>query len=145
MTRLVFPKPKPRKKKRRTRGAVFHRQVLAADGDKCANRFCVSVQKRVVNSLHAHHIIYRSRCGKDKPKNGIALCPICHDRVHNGYSSNGTRVSGRQYMISILEQHEDSPGFRWGEALEILRRKEPVEGNHSGRRSTCPEPKCRLG
>ena len=49
--------------------------VLTRDGWRC--RFC---KRR--NSLHVHHIIYRSQGGEDSLANLVALCYAHHDMVH---------------------------------------------------------------
>jgi 5-methylcytosine-specific restriction endonuclease McrA len=35
--------------------------------------------------LHVHHIVRRSKGGKDIPKNLITLCKACHGLEHNKY------------------------------------------------------------
>ena len=51
------------------------KQVLSRDGYKC--RSCFSR-----NSLHVHHIIFRSQQGPDEAWNLVTLCSSCHDGVH---------------------------------------------------------------
>jgi 5-methylcytosine-specific restriction endonuclease McrA len=51
------------------------RQVLGRDGWRC--RSC-----RSRNSLHCHHIIFRSQQGPDEAWNLVTLCSSCHDGVH---------------------------------------------------------------
>ena len=55
--------------------ALLVKQVLGRDGWRC--RSCGSR-----NSLHIHHIIFRSQQGPDEAWNLIALCNSCHDGVH---------------------------------------------------------------
>src|ERR1017187_9782732 len=49
--------------------------VFKRDGWRC--RFCKSR-----NTLHCHHIIYRSQGGEDSLANLMALCYHHHDMVH---------------------------------------------------------------
>lgn len=49
--------------------------IHTRDGWKC--RVC-----KTRNSLHAHHIIYRSHGGDDVSENLITLCNNCHEAVH---------------------------------------------------------------
>ena len=53
------------------------RTVLDRDQWKC--RRCGYRQ-----SLHLHHIIFRSEMGVDESWNLITLCNTCHDAVHSG-------------------------------------------------------------
>ena len=50
--------------------------VLKRDGWRC--RFC---KRR--NSLHVHHIIYRSQGGEDSLANLVAVCYHHHDMIHS--------------------------------------------------------------
>ena len=54
--------------------------VLDRDNYTCQN--CKGKTKD--SRLHAHHIVFRSNGGSDEADNLIALCKICHDRLHNG-------------------------------------------------------------
>ena len=49
--------------------------ILQRDGWKC--RSC-----GMRNSLHVHHIVFRSQQGPDEAWNLITLCNACHDGVH---------------------------------------------------------------
>jgi hypothetical protein len=54
------------------------RRALIRDaGDKCANPGCASAR------THIHHIEYKVYSTNDE-KTLIAICPTCHDAVHNG-------------------------------------------------------------
>jgi len=58
---------------------------------KCGKKDC---------QLEAHHIIPRSRGGKDTIRNMITLCHICHDRVHEGKIEITGGVSGFKDRIA---------------------------------------------
>ncbi len=128
----AFPKPnikaerQRRKRERSQRRSQFHVAVIDRDR-RCMNRYCLSLDLRNINELHAHHIIKRSQCGPDTPENGIALCTKCHKKAEEGYDdpSRG-RVSARQFNIQILEQWQGDHRFRWDWALGELKKKEPA-------------------
>lgn len=70
-----------------------------------------------------HHIKYRSEGGSDDPSNLITVCRTCDDKIHNGTGKGKDRISGREFMISILEKLRDAIDYRWEPALEWLYRK----------------------
>lgn len=51
--------------------------VLTRDGWKCRN--CGFRQ-----TLHVHHVRYRSHGGEDDVPNLITICAECHDAIHKG-------------------------------------------------------------
>ena len=127
--RLAFPKPEPRKKERRRivrergeRRSSFRVAVMIADGG-CMDKTCPCNNGGHCYRLEAHHIHYRSQNGPDTVDNGITLCQIAHNKVHNGVTLNGHRISGHDYMLSVLRQHKDSPDYRWAEAEKWLERR----------------------
>ena len=81
-----------------------------------------------MNTSTYHHIILRSQGGSDDPKNGISFGQRHHDPAHGvgGFKIDGVRVTGRQYMIMVLDRLVDSPDYRWGDVHEELKRKEGV-------------------
>lgn len=99
--------------------AAWRQQVFELDGYRC--QCC-----QRATSLGAHHIKYLSQGGKDIVKNGITLCMFCHAPVHVGDGSGDNRRTGREIMIGILGSHAGDPNFRWGAALEELKRKEKL-------------------
>jgi 5-methylcytosine-specific restriction endonuclease McrA len=46
--------------------------------------------------LEVHHLKWLSDEGPDAPENVIALCPVCHSRVHNG-------IDGEDYNKTLFE------------------------------------------
>ena len=62
----------------------MRRQVLARDGRRCGNPRCHH------QADHCHHVAFRSRGGKTKLANEVAVCSTCHALVHAGL----LRVSG---------------------------------------------------
>ena len=77
--------------------ALLVKQVLSRDGYKC--RSCGSR-----NSLHIHHIIFRSQQGPDEMWNLLALCSACHDGVHKD-------VQDGQYGLAINFSTNYEPYF----------------------------------
>jgi 5-methylcytosine-specific restriction endonuclease McrA len=55
--------------------ATLCKSILQRDQWKC--RSCGSR-----NSLHIHHIVFRSQQGPDEAWNLITICNSCHDGVH---------------------------------------------------------------
>jgi 5-methylcytosine-specific restriction endonuclease McrA len=79
---LAFPKPRPRifdkrdaaREKQRIQRSVYAK-VSERDGRQC--RCCGRK-----DSLHHHHIVYRSRLGEDSTANIVLLCAFCHSLEH---------------------------------------------------------------
>ncbi|MCP4349900.1 MAG: HNH endonuclease, partial [Desulfobacterales bacterium] len=69
-------------------GENLRMAVLMRDGYMC--RVCSKKHVR----LEAHHIVFRSRGGKDTIKNLTALCESCHKKVHDGKVKIKGGVSG---------------------------------------------------
>lgn len=127
---LAFPKPNRKKEKRAKdrqrskRRSAFHVAVFAAAGNQCENVYCMSILKRNVDRLAAHHIIKRSHKGPDTPENGLCLCPICHEKAERGYNTpKGDRITAMQFQLHILHALKDRPNFRHGAALDYLERR----------------------
>lgn len=73
-------KPRERKGRKRQKRVVvseLRKMILRRDGHKCF--FCKSHKK-----LHVHHLLPRSKGGSDDPENLLAVCDICHARLHEG-------------------------------------------------------------
>lgn len=97
----------------------FYQSVIQKDGC-CLNTKCFNPRE----CLQAHHIIYRSHGGANHLSNGITLCVKCHDRVHRGFTDPAARrITGRSYMIKILEQLRGTPVWRWDVAYQYLLRR----------------------
>ncbi len=124
---LCFPKPKRKRREKSNLRQQWRELVLQKDGHRCTNRLCPSKAEEETPRIDPHHIVFRSQGGEDTLENGVALCAVCHDRVHNGYRdpSRG-RVRGRVYMIEIIEQHKDTADFRWSGVLGDLKAKEGI-------------------
>jgi hypothetical protein len=64
----------------------FRRDALMRSGGLCAVPGCSRA------ATHVHHIVFRSRGGRDEPWNGVALCAVHHlHGIHMGY----LEVTGR--------------------------------------------------
>jgi len=126
---LFFPKPKHKKKRRRHSSNLTDRQlqevVIARDG-RCMNKLCSVMHP----SLAGHHIKFKSQGGSNNPEWSISLCRQCHKCADEGgvYDQGQPRLTARQWMIAVLESWKDDPCFIWGDALEYLKRKEPLSG-----------------
>jgi hypothetical protein len=71
---------------RRRRMPEFRRRALMRKGGLCAVPGCSRA------AVHVHHVVFRSRGGKDEPWNGVALCAVHHlHGIHLGY----LEVTGR--------------------------------------------------
>lgn len=53
----------------------------------CGRRCCIC---GLLHRVQVHHIKPKEKGGTDDIKNGIPLCPNCHDEVHTEYSSGKT-------------------------------------------------------
>jgi len=104
--------------------AEFRLRILRLDSYHCRSPHCPSKNW----TLDAHHIILRSgKRGDETDGNGITLCATCHNYAHgvgNLKDEKGVRVTGRQFMISVLEYWEGTIVDRWQKAREILKKKE---------------------
>ncbi|MCK6460602.1 MAG: HNH endonuclease, partial [Planctomycetes bacterium] len=70
----------------RRRMSEFRRVALMRKGGLCAVPGCSRA------AVHVHHVVFRSRGGKDEPWNGVALCAVHHlHGIHLGY----LEVTGR--------------------------------------------------
>lgn len=45
---------------------------------------CIYCGKPLKIGAHLHHVIRRSKGGKDVPENLVTLCSDCHGKLHNG-------------------------------------------------------------
>ena len=54
--------------------------ILNRDGYKCLSGRKIKHS----DSLHVHHIVFRSNGGTDTPSNLVTLCSKCHDDLHKG-------------------------------------------------------------
>lgn len=77
----------------------------------------------MMSHIEPHHIIYSGQLGVDTAENGIGLCALCHRLVHCGTTIKGRRLTGRQYMVYILDVLKDQACWRWTEAYRELQRK----------------------
>ena len=79
--------------------SLSDRQVLSRD-DYCC-RYCNKPSEEI------HHIIYRSKHGKDEKaaqeelRNKIVLCKKCHDRVHAGTMAIAYMTVDMDYPVPI--------------------------------------------
>lgn len=77
--RVPKPRPKALDKRERAKATRTHwrdvtRLVRARDGGKC--RCCGRA------GYDVHHVVMRSRGGKDEPANLVLLCKVCHLDAH---------------------------------------------------------------
>jgi hypothetical protein len=73
--------------------------VLYRDGHTC--QCCRGKSKE--KQLRVHHIIPRSRDGKDTPANLVTVCAICHDKIHDG-SINPKWKGKRKDVVTVASQ-----------------------------------------
>ena len=97
----------------------FQAEIVALDG-KCMNRKCVSVEKRKLAVLQAHHIIPRSLGGADVKENGLTLCPGCHRKAEEGGDVGAQRLSPYEWTLWVLEQWRGELEWRWEDSYAWL-------------------------
>lgn len=90
-SQLAIPKPTPRwkeKAKKLAEDAKAQKECYAhvdrRDGHCC--RVCHARVGGVgmLQAVHHHHLVYRSRGGDHETANVVSLCVKCHSAVHNG-------------------------------------------------------------
>lgn len=94
----------------------FREQIIERDNFQCRNPQCLSVAEkdwRARRFLSVHHIVYRSHQGGDTPENTITLCKLCDYAVHHGRGKRAKRLSGRKFMLKILDKLTPARDFRW--------------------------------
>lgn len=107
----------------------FTEAVLILDQHTCRSWFCDSFRAFSKNfGATPHHIKLRSQGGKNEVTNGMALCYDCHNFVHGkgNLKIDGQRVTGRQFMIMILDKLVGESFYRWHDVHAELKRKEGV-------------------
>ena len=111
------------KKRNSKQQAIFTKEIAICDGYCCQGISCCGSYM-----LSAHHILFLSHGGLYTADNGILLCQSCHDRVHGrgNYHIKGKRITGRQFMIMILDRLVNKSNYRWATIHEYLKRKEGV-------------------
>jgi len=72
--------------------------VDARDGHCC--RIC----RQWTRTAHHHHIVYRSRGGKDSVDNLIRICPDCHRAIHAGI----IEVSGTGDQLIVRQRQQEA-------------------------------------
>ncbi len=56
----------------------LRRRILAREAGRCGNPRCTDL------ASHCHHIIFRSRGGRTRLENEVAVCTSCHALIHAG-------------------------------------------------------------
>ena len=131
---MLLPKPNQRKRRaarrraQKLRSQNFRALVLAADNNTCQDKDCPCHSRPVIPVLDPHHIVKRGLGGPYSVPNGVTLCRTAHDKTEGGIIiEDPTMPSGMrylnptEYMIRVLESHQDEPSFRWADALEHLK------------------------
>lgn len=72
--------------------------VLARDGNRC--RFC-----RTLDSIHVHHIRYRSEGGPHVETNLITLCSDHHDLIHSN------KRKWQPVLLAVIEEQYEEGHF----------------------------------
>lgn len=78
--------------------------VLERDGDKCR---CCGMRQ----TLHVHHVVFRSAQGDDVESNLVTLCELCHSAAHFTLDAKGMGmviVSKKRGNLP-LQKMEDVP------------------------------------
>ena len=99
----------------------FQERIKKLDGYKCMNPFPHECKQHL--GWSAHHIIF-GKVVDNSDENGITFCNVpSHYSVHHGTKE----LTARQFMIAVLKRLKTlriKELFRWGDALEELKRKE---------------------
>lgn len=90
-SQLAIPKPEPRwktKAKKVAQEAKAQKECYA-HVDRRDSHCCRVCRARVggvgmLQAVHHHHLVYRSRGGDHDTKNVLSLCVKCHSAVHHG-------------------------------------------------------------
>lgn len=104
--------------------AEIKRAVLVEAGHRCAISRCGQTE------LDIHHIIPWATCKKHEYENLIALCPICHRRVHQGKIDRKALHQYKEKLIFNFAQN-DSEQFS-AEIIEIKRRISEIDSRVPG-------------
>jgi hypothetical protein len=61
-----------------------YRIVDARDGGRCrvCNRRASPQATTLLDRMHRHHMVYRSRGGQHESSNVVSLCAACHSAIH---------------------------------------------------------------
>ncbi len=88
---FAIPKPAPRWKDKAKKLADDKKaeRECYAQVDRRDSHCCRVCRARVggvgmLQAVHHHHLVYRSRGGAHDTKNVVSLCVKCHSAVHNG-------------------------------------------------------------
>lgn len=94
--------------------AEIHRAVLVEAGHRCAIPRCNQTE------IDIHHIVPWETCKKHEYTNLIALCPVCHRRVHNGDIDRKALHIYKENLAKEFGKH-DNGGFQ-ADIVEIKRK-----------------------
>lgn len=125
---LSFPKSDHKKVKARNRRQVEKKRGVAKKEAKRLDGQCMNLDCPCHNDpsftggvFSVHHIIPLSAGGGDVVENMITFCSISHDRAENGMDlGNGKRLTGREFVLSVLRQHIGQYYWRWSDAMAYL-------------------------
>jgi len=126
-----------KRREREARRSTARKEVLALDNYTCQDPDCPchkNPELLEAQCLEVHHIIPRRPHAPelDEPWNLITLCRIAHSRAQSGYKGDdGKRVTALDYMFGVLKKlgaMMKFREFRWGGALEVLRKMKMLRG-----------------
>lgn len=137
---MMFDKPDSRAEKLKRYNERERRRKLAAEETKrldaeamgrlrCMNIYCTFLWNKNKDYLSACHIINKrvNAPELDCPENEFTGCPVCHDMAdgrRQARDNHGRKLTARQFIIWLLEQHVGQPYFRWHNVYEQLKRLE---------------------
>lgn len=80
---------------------LCYRRVDTRDEGRC--RVCLRrgnpEATTLLDRLHRHHMVYRSRGGEHLPENVLSVCKACHDAIH---VTATLRVSGDAEAVDAV-------------------------------------------
>lgn len=104
--------------------AEVRRAVLVEAGHRCAIPRCNQTE------LDVHHIVPWETCRKHEYSNLIALCPICHRRVHNGDIDRKSLHIYKQNLANEFGKHDN--GAFLAPVVEYKRRLSKINDGSPG-------------
>lgn len=119
---LAIPKPPPRwkDKAKKLAAEVKAQKECYAQVDRRDSFCCRVCRARVggvgmLQAVHHHHLVYRSRGGDHDTANVVSLCVKCHSAVHNGeirLSGNADERNHIGVLSGVKLERADDAGWK---------------------------------
>jgi HNH endonuclease len=119
---LAIPKPPPRWKDKAKKLAEAQKaqRECYAQVDRRDSSCCRVCHKRVggigmLQAVHHHHLVYRSKGGDTDTANILSLCVACHQAVHDGLirlTGNADTRSPIGVLNGVKLERNDESGWK---------------------------------